>query len=89
MEDTYVGIIHFETSPPAAEFKYAHPVYWAQQHYSGSTYWVFKTHFRLNFDSLRTRISNLKMPKNGAPHDLSQEFKAEKSLLPAHIDHNL
>ena len=86
MRDTYIGIIHFRGHPPAAEFKYEHPVYEARESYNGYTNWILRTHFRLNLGSLQTRIKNLKLPKNGAPHDLSQEFKALAFLIP---DHNL
>ena len=86
MNDTYTGIIYFKSSPPAAEFKYDSPVFEARESHGGYTNWVMKTHFRLNLDNLQSRIKNLKLPKNGAPHDLSQEFKALAFLIP---DHNL
>ena len=72
MVDTYVGLVHFTTSPPAAEFKYAYGVY---------TSCSFKTHFRLNLKSLRSRIANLGLEKNGAPNDLREENKAVSALV--------
>lgn len=82
MNDIYVGIKEFSCGP-AAEFQHSFPMF--EFHSDGSI--VLKTHFRLNLDSLKTRIENLKLKKNGAPHDLSEEYLAMDGLRPAYIKH--
>lgn len=72
MDDIYTGTIQKFSSGAAAEFQYAYPTY----HIHDDQSFTLMTHFRLNFTSLKTRISNLKLPKNGAPNDLTQEYLA-------------
>ncbi len=80
--DIFVGIVHFSTHS-AAEFKAAYPMY--EFHDNGQS--VLRTHFRLDLDSLKTRIFNMGLKKNGGPKDVCEEFKAFLYLIPPYLKH--
>ncbi len=80
MNDIYTGTITKFSCGPAAEFAYDHPVYY----FHDDQHPTLETHFRLNLESLLIRIKNLMKRKNGAPHNLTEEFAALKMLVPVY-----
>ncbi len=84
--DKFIRIVHFKGQglPPAAEFEFSNTKYHIEK--NGRT--CMKTHFLVNFDSLRLRMKNMQKPENGGPQDLTQEIRAMIRLLPAHIEYH-